>query len=787
MKKLHLLGRKSNSLFDTKVKIQDMENVNWMLESSAIPESGTASVRARPTVKHHNSSVESFQGYAVPTPKVPLLPPANGPKINSSVDGDHLPNGSIMSVHDIDDEDIFVPPPPPSMAPPPLPQGFIPPPDFMGDLATLDPAVLHPTSVPAPLCDPSKEEHDFSFLQPPPMAPPKPPSTCSSGSGSSMPISSPPSAIVPMHSKYTPPQPPADNQYKSQKIPPPKPIRLSSASNLDSPPQTPAPPSPVQKPTASTFNPQNTAKVYTVPKTSILGGSGIRDTKPKQLLLLEGSGSGDSAPVLVNTDGKAFKMTASSKPVEEVRENTQVTQPSQITQPDIVKQVKTDSVSVQPEITNLPQYPSQNSPQLQKQNHFNSVPSRAKSDGYKTQNQGFSPMLDHKLRNLKGSETSGMQEGHATSPLALLMAAKQRDKSKSTHTLSRENSTTKSENPSTSILPSDSSPNSFGVTPGSGSSSALTSKEGRLPENHTTWAPEKPSDPALINNQIPSADSVLNQIKEAASPTRSKLAEQEHSVVQTPSNYHSAQPQSNKEELNMPLLPPPPEFNDFDNVMEPPPSICPPDPPKKKTLLPTVTPLVPTSVPAPYLKPTTPVAPKLPSSDNKPLATVTPLATTLVPAPKPKHGPPVAPKLPPSDANVNLRSQFPTKPKAAPSLSERQATLQSILQKKMLEMDQKMAPVKYTESSSDDWDTPASDEVSAWPQAKSQTKNYPPASKPATLDMRELQNKVAMKSHVSPPVTVPTTKPQSKYQYGVTFNIRPGSENPITRVIKDDS
>lgn len=37
------------------------DNVELVLGSSAIPESGTASVRARPTVKHHSvSTVETF-------------------------------------------------------------------------------------------------------------------------------------------------------------------------------------------------------------------------------------------------------------------------------------------------------------------------------------------------------------------------------------------------------------------------------------------------------------------------------------------------------------------------------------------------------------------------------------------------------------------------------------------------------------------------------------------------------------------------------------------------------
>lgn len=56
-KGLNFLGRKNQSLFDTNTKMKDMDNVELVLESSAIPESGTASVRARPTVKHHAVSI----------------------------------------------------------------------------------------------------------------------------------------------------------------------------------------------------------------------------------------------------------------------------------------------------------------------------------------------------------------------------------------------------------------------------------------------------------------------------------------------------------------------------------------------------------------------------------------------------------------------------------------------------------------------------------------------------------------------------------------------------------
>ncbi|KAG7283268.1 hypothetical protein CRUP_005010 [Coryphaenoides rupestris] len=131
---LHFLSRKNQSLYDTNrpISITEMENglpenLERMLDPSAIPETGTAKVRSRPTVKHHIASSESVHGFAVPTPTVPLF---NGFKSNSS-GGDRLSNGSVISMSEHIEGDIFVPPPP-SVAPPPPPTEFIlPPPDFM--------------------------------------------------------------------------------------------------------------------------------------------------------------------------------------------------------------------------------------------------------------------------------------------------------------------------------------------------------------------------------------------------------------------------------------------------------------------------------------------------------------------------------------------------------------------------------------------------------------------------------------------------------------------------------
>ncbi|KAK5872400.1 hypothetical protein PBY51_013108 [Eleginops maclovinus] len=771
MKKgLNLLGRKNRSLFDTNIKIKDMDNVELVLDSSAIPESGTASVRARPTVKHHSTS-DSFQGFAVPTPKVPLLPPTNGPKTNGSIGGHHLSNGSVISVPDLVEGDLFVPPPP-SMAPPPPPQTFVPPPpDFMGDLNTLN--LAKPSSL-ARLVD----EEDFTFFKPPPMAPPKPPSTCSTGSLSSVPISSPLPAILPEHPTFAPPQPPSERSHKK---PPAKPIRLSSISNFDSPPHTPAPPPPVPKAAVSSFNPQNTAKLYNVPQPSILSGYQEKDTKPKQVLLLEDSASVNSAQVPVEVDGKSPKVATPSKPVpkevQELKESLNITQPSLSRLPEPNKEVKTGIVLTKPEIAKPLQPSPQTSPQLQKLNvsqvnsetvKDNLVESSSQSRKYK-----YSPLLDRKLRNLKSNESNGGRNGPVASPLALLKAAKDRDKHRSSHTLSRENSSKSNQEPSAIIQPSDSSPSSFIVSPRSSSTSSPSSPE-RMQESLRSVSPavhmqtiqgaEKPSSPALVMDQKSSSSSALNRM--AASASRTNLVEQKQNAVQTPSKSQSTLP----EELSVPLLPPPPEFDDFDECMEPPPSIPPPDPPMKKAPIPTPTPL--------------------PKMIPLPLSQVPP-----PPPPPPKAKPPSAPKLPPPDIDAKPKWQTQTKPKAVPSqipsnLSPSQATLLSILQKKMLEMDHKMASVNDAESSSDDWGGPLPEEdykVPVVPRVPQKSNSHPVVNKAPTLNMQELEGKLVKKYQETSSMKVPTSNgTQSKHQYGKTFTVRPGTKQPITLVSKGE-
>lgn len=637
-----------------------------------------------------------------------------------------MSNGSAISVPDLAEGEILVPPPP-SMAPPPPPPNFIPPPpDFMGDLN--DPANLQPPSIPAPKPPSLPTEEDLTCLKPPPMAPPKPPSSSSSSSSistSSAPISSPPAPHVPERPRYAPPQLPKEKQHKTQKTPPPKPTRLSSMFSFDSPPHTPAPPIPVQTPTVSSFNPQNAAKLYNVPTTSVLGGNVDNEARPKQILLLEDSGSVNSAQVPAQTNGKAPSVVLLSKPdrrnasedLQEPKENLQTTHPAQ--SPLLNRKAKTGIVSAQQDVNKLLKEII-----LEKENstHMNSEANQSTLEGSASQSRRFSPLLDRKLRNLKSSEISGVRDGSAASPLALLMAAKERDKHRS---LSREDSANYSEISSSSIHQSDSNPNSFVITPRSSSSTVLTTQDilqqsakSASPMEHRqmSQSPGHIRSPAVVRDEMPST-------RLATDASASNVAVQRQGVRSPP-----AQGQADREEPSMLLLPPPPEFDDLDEIIEPPPSIPPPDPPKKKAPSPTVSP---------------------PAQGPSPL-------------PNPK--PPTPPKLPPPVVDIRPKPVIQAKPKVPPAqppptLSPSQTTLLTILQKKMLEMDHKMAPMKDLESASDDWGAPLSDEDTKVPVVRKPTPQnikYAVVNKMPSLDMSELENKVAKKYQETSSVKAPT-------------------------------
>lgn len=610
----------------------------------------------------------------------------------SSVGGENLSNGSVISTPD-HEEELFVPPPP-TMAPPPPPGTFIPPPpEFMCGVDDPELQHLRPPPMPAPKPPsalPSMEEEDFSYLKPPQMAPPRPPSVCSSGSTSTLSASSLPPELVPEHPRFAAPQPPSERQAKT-KMPPPKPIRMSSMPTYDSPPQTPAPPPPVQKPTPSTFNPQNTAKLYDIPKPSILSRGEDRNPRPKQLVFLEDSRSVKSNPAPAQFDGKPPKLAPPPKPVSEERKerDLNISQGSPSPGPDLKKELKSESVG-----PDRPLQTQQASPQRPKVTNTLAISSKDQPKGPLSRTGKFSPLLDRKLRNLKGSESGASREASVASPLSLLMAAKERDRHRSNQC---SNDLPKNSHPAADVHPGDLRSNSFAAKPSAGlsfltspSATEERSKSAAARENVQKPTTSQKPRPALVKDHTPSSSiNGMAGLVSATNPaSRQRVPEDDH--------------KDDKEELSAPLLPPPPEFGD---MVEPPPDLLPPDPPRK---MPQITP--------PSLKPKPPQAPALP-----------PLHTKV----KPK--PPV---------QTNLTKAPPPPP---PPLSSSQATLLSILQKKMLEMDHKMTPAKDGESSPDDWNTPLSDEdndVPVFPKVTPQSKKNPAVDK-AGLDLRELEGKVS--------------------------------------------
>ncbi|XP_067094414.1 uncharacterized protein C6orf132 [Osmerus mordax] len=789
---LNFLGRKKTSLFDSKIQVnQDIDNVELVLDSSAIPESGTAKVRSRPTVKHFAPSSEVVQGFAVPTPKVPDLPPFGGPKINGAVNGDRLSNGSALSVPDLVEGEIFIPPPP-SMAPPPPPSFIPPPPNFLGNLDSADLASLQPPSMPPPKppsLAPSEEEEDLSFLKPPPMAPPKPPSTSSNASTSSLPISTPPSPFIPDMTecpKFTPPPP----LQRTHKNPPLKPTRLSSIPSLDVPPQTPALTPPVQTSTPSSFNPQNTAKLYSIPKTSILGDKVNREKRPKQILLLEDSETADSVagPVQVNDNTPSVVPPAKparrnscgnhlEKGLQDLKDNLHATLPTPQTQLQTNTEIKTETtIAAQQEVDKPAQEGSLKLPRESPVPSVAPVANQVRLDKSPSQAHNYSPLLDRKLRQLKGSEATAAKEGPAASPLALLMAAKQRDKHKSS--LSRENSAKGSEpKPTASIQPSESNPNTFTVVPRSTSFSSATSLD-RPPQRPQSVDISTPTlgmqtpEPARAAEKLPVNPVLLT----SRSSSSSSLNVEKQSAERRPSPSDGVHDEENGEEQCMPLLPPPPEFANFDDeVVGSPPSVPAPAPPLMNSLPPTTTAPV-TPVKAHLPPPPPPAKPKPPSPPKLPLP------TTSAVKPKP---------------SVQIKATPPPTQPPASSLTSSQATLLSILQKKMLEMDQKMTvPIKETEAISDEWGSPLSEEDTKIPVAPRVTPVPTFSQKPKSstlpvqtkvLDMHELETKVAKKAQDASSKVSTSTGPHSKQPHGMTFIVRPGTTQPITLVGKGDS
>ncbi|KAJ3602012.1 hypothetical protein NHX12_029772 [Muraenolepis orangiensis] len=580
---------------------------------------------------------------------------------------------------------------------------------------------MRPTMTPPnPPSQPPALEEDFTLLKPPPMSPPKPPSTYTSALPS---ISAQPSSMIPELPKFAPPKPPSEYQPKSGKTPPPKPNRLSSIAGVEGFIQPTSPAATSQMSTPSSFNPQNTAKLYNSPKTSILSGHGDSDTRPKQILLIQ-----DSCPVPVQLNGnpspappsKPIRGTAPGTQLDLPKVNLQANMPSKTPQLQPKSQDKT-VISMLQENNHAPSLPQVASKFIKAPLTPVSSLDNAMFAKSPSQKCKFSPLIDRKLRNLKGPETS--RDGSPASPLALLQAAKERDKYRSSVLL--ENGPQSSAN----IHHSDSTPNSFVVIPKSTSISPTTSKKGLEEDSKSTvpsLGPMATTQTQALRNAPPSVRSPLAPTTPALSGTSRAATSPSFGDPSLKQNIKQSTPsfdtkrEANQPEVNMALLPPPPAFANFDfgASVDSPPDFPPPDPPAKKAPSPTAKPV--NSAPAPPPKPNATARPA-PVQDVKPQVTYQ-----------------IFPKVPIA--------------KPLPAVSESQATLLSILQKKMLEMENTMIPKKDTESSSDEWGSPLPEDETRFPFAPRTTPPRLPAKTPS-LDMRELETKVAKKQQVNSSVT----------------------------------
>lgn len=707
----------------------------------------------------------------------------------------------MLSVPDIIEGEILVPPPP-SSAPPPPPSSsapppllFIPPPpEFFGEM---DPSVNHASLQPPPMAPPKppslpgseySSDLDLASLKPPPMAPPKPPSETSSFKGS---LSSLEVQEIPECPKFTPPPPPPGVKAppvlaKSSKAVPPKPVRLSSMSNLEIQSQTPVPPV-ASNPTPSSFNPQNTAKLYNIQKSALLGGPTDKEKGGQSILLLEDS-AGNTVGVVNGNSGKngGSPQPAQSgvPPTKPARRNSSATQLKD-DQPDMA-QVPSEPAKVEAKINpepvmvqNIPTAiptPNRFSPKIEKK-----IPDvRQVMQESPASSRRYSPVMNHRQLNTQGVDGAVKKE---TSPFALLMAAKEREKQRTAPSQQNSNST---ESVNSVIQPGVEKPNSFTVTP-------------REP------TPDSP------NAQLKSTTNVQPLTKAEVSYSKPELSStpQQSSPMNSSIGGLSVPVRNVESGEDLTFIPPPPEFANSDPEDEPPiapPSHPAPAPPVKtapqssKTLPATPAPIInssPPSYPAPahppakpfvpasisncpppshpapaapvktapppvkhfvptpisYCAPPSHSAPAPPSAKLSPPATPPPVTNgpLVSPKPKPPIWPPKAPGPPPNLQQQSKPVQTkPTQPpaQAPPSVSASQATLLSILQKKMLEMDPKFSTVKKVESNGDDWNSPLSDDEATSPPAAPNMKTRS-ATLPAQsqgLDMKELESKAAKKA-----------------------------------------
>ncbi|MFT7804334.1 uncharacterized protein C6orf132 homolog [Arapaima gigas] len=700
----HLLGTRRNpSLYDTDVAIKEREDVVLDLGSAAVPESGTAQVKPRPTVKRHvgpGPSSDDLYGFAVPTPKVPLLPPTVKVYAYVSANGSVLSGGNSTPVKFGGKRGVSPHPPMEPPAPPPS-QIILPGP------ANFPPAAPAPPSwkLPSPkLRSPLVKNPDLAPLLAPQTFLADPLHRRASESHSFMEPHSPASSKHHSVAPFSLPDPSMGQSLPTgariQKVPPPKQNRLCSLSSQDGTVQLQSPvPSPGDAAPAS-FNPQNKAKLYNMPKSSLLDLQKNGEPKLKPILLLEDSPldpfaaqANNEAPTPAKGPGlaamQATKQAQSHAADSQLQKN--------------LPRVPRDSL--------MPTTPNETpeSRQTPVRDYASSVTSGNSSGAvhlvpersYKPVETG--PKKSHimnqtdKSRRLNSAQkpyyynrevqATGLKE-RTTSPMSLLLAAKEREKHKT-------------------FSASDKSPKTNAV----GEASFLS-----VAQNGTSHL------------QAYTMVSTADCVGEAAGHREKK---------NTQRSTLSPAPMAEEDPLD--FIPPPPEFANMGEDVEedtaqydPPPRLPPPAPPSLKM-------------------------PPLP-----PLLTPTPEAKTAM-----------------SSASPNVSKQA----SAVASLSSSQKTLQSVLEKKKLEMEQRHStgPDNWAQSKSVK-DSSAS--VGQRPSPAKENSSNPRLlpSQAHSLVLSELESRMSKME----PNAAKSTEPPTKQPHGMTFRVQPRAKQPITVIRKGD-
>ncbi|XP_039604522.1 flocculation protein FLO11 [Polypterus senegalus] len=839
-----ILGRKENnpSLYKTKPvgsKLEisgptriDVPDLDKVLGYGSVPDTGTAKVRARPTVKLSPNFPPTDSdvplGHAVPLPTVPgfQMGPGtgvagNGVNFNNNTNGNLITNG----FPDDTEEEIFIPPPP-DMAPPP-PPSFPPPPPPPSSSFLNSPLISTPSSqvdIPHP-------------GMPPPPPPPTPPSEMYSFKDPEIPsyISEESSSLVPVQRpKYAPPPPPPSSLPKQNsspfpstinttqppssskvpKVPPPKPLRYSSISQLDVVSLQPDPPQDFQSPMPSSFKPQNTAKLYRAESDTTPSKGTVGDKKVKPLILMHGSASEDQSrqvngyppPSSVRRNSSGMQpgndLTSNGMPTTTIK----LSETKRHTNEDSFTSAIALAAKKRQEKIQVAQLPDNNQERsLTKPVETPQVPvfnSPAKPEPLAP---SFKPLKETSYAIEELVPSPSVPKDNTVSPLAMLFAAKQRSRNGS---LSRQNSNSSNNSASSlsfsttmtsssmTIQQSEQNPNSFIISPKANKDNKDTVAPAFSPG---PMADPKPTLAAPSTAYVPSPVTSLSQTKERSKPDVKSTDKSSMSLLdqillqrsafinlpdpeaaqipEPPMDLDSVCRDSESGELNCMFIPPPPEFANY--------------------------PTEESSTTEEMASPTLDFNAPLIETENKytvPMDTdimSNAFAKTRGP-PTPSTAPPaikMAPKLPrtPTDFKPKIKA----KPQITTQLSSEnkfgstggQVTLQSILQKKMMEVDLKTNFKPVEDSSSDAWANPEpkiSKNIPSKVVIPSQIPSKPAEEnvQPAVakdLVLNELKTKVKSNNIGEVPKSpVSTNKP--KQAYGMSFTVRPGTKKPITLI-----